>query len=1200
MAIDSGTKEQSHKEHRSRQSGAKADKKKRDTSQNGKKQNPKAFAFSSTVKAKRLQSRSVEKEQRRLHVPTIDRSYGEQPPYVVLVHGPPKVGKSLLIKSLVKHYTKHNLPEVRGPITIVSGKQRRVQFVECPNDINGMIDAAKFADLALLLIDGSYGFEMETFEFLNILQVHGFPKVMGVLTHLDKFKDVKKLKKTKQHLKHRFWTEIYDGAKLFYLSGLIHGKYVKREIHNLARFISVMKFHPLSWRTAHPYVLVDRFEDVTPPEKVRLNNKCDRNVTLYGYLRGCNMKKGTKIHIAGVGDYSLAGMTGLADPCPLPSAAKKKGLRDKEKLFYAPMSGLGDLLYDKDAVYININDHFVQFSNVDEKGEATNEGKHEDVGVALVKSLQNTKYSVDEKLEESFINLFSRKPNLLSNAQSDGKDTYESREEIRMIEPLEEYQSREAIKGDGSAEESNAEDSDGSESESSDKNEAARKDASDQDANLKDHLKEHVEFHGGRSRRKVIFGNDLDHNDMEDSDFEAEDDGDDNNDDDIQASSGSDSEEDEDVHETDDEIGNIAKWKESLVERTSSRQTINLMQLVYGKSTSMPTTSINEHDSSVDDESDGDDFFKPKGEVNKKHGGIEGGNWNIEDCSKFTNYSNLKDWKEEKLREGIRDRFVTGDWSKASQRNQAAEAKVLDDDAVYGDFEDLETGEKHDGNHTDDASSDVNHKEDDLAKEERRLKKLALRAKFNAQFDGAESSEEELESKHEGKSGRDQSKESGYFDKLKDEIELRKQMNIAELNDLDDATRLEIEGFRTGTYLRLEVHDVPYEMVEYFDPCHPILVGGIGLGEENVGHMQARLKRHRWHKKVLKTSDPIIVSIGWRRYQTIPVYAIEDRNGRHRMLKYTPEHMHCLAMFWGPLAPPNTGVVAFQNLLNNQAQFRITATAVVLEFNHASRIVKKLKLVGHPCKIFKNTALVKDMFTSDLEIARFEGAAVRTVSGIRGQVKKAAKEEIGNQPKKMGGQPKEGIARCTFEDKIKMSDIVFLRAWTQVEVPQFYNPLTTSLQPRDKTWQGMKTTAELRREHNIPIPVNKDSLYKPIERKLKKFNPLVIPKSLQAALPFASKPKDIPIRGRPLLENRRAVVMEPHERKVHALVQHLRLIRNEKMKKRKLKDDKKRKETEVQKAKEEQLSKKRQREERRERYREQDKLKKKIRRNAED
>lgn len=75
-----------------------------------------------------------------------------------------------------------------------------------------------------------------------------------------------------------------------------------------------------------------------------------------------------QVHIAGVGDYPLVGVSALADPCPLPSAAKKKGLRDKEKLFYAPMSGLGDLLYDKDAVYINIHDRFVQFS----KGDETN------------------------------------------------------------------------------------------------------------------------------------------------------------------------------------------------------------------------------------------------------------------------------------------------------------------------------------------------------------------------------------------------------------------------------------------------------------------------------------------------------------------------------------------------------------------------------------------------------------------------------------------------------------------------------------------------------------------------------------------------------------------------------------------------------------------------------------------------------------
>ena len=89
----------------------------------------------------------------------------------------------------------------------------------------------RIVDLVLLLIDGIYGFEMETFKLLNILQFYGFPKVIGVLTHLYKLKDVKKLRKTKQRLKHCFWTEIYDSVKLFYLSGLIYEKYLKREIH---------------------------------------------------------------------------------------------------------------------------------------------------------------------------------------------------------------------------------------------------------------------------------------------------------------------------------------------------------------------------------------------------------------------------------------------------------------------------------------------------------------------------------------------------------------------------------------------------------------------------------------------------------------------------------------------------------------------------------------------------------------------------------------------------------------------------------------------------------------------------------------------------------------------------------------------------------------------------------------------------------
>ncbi|XP_026411520.1 ribosome biogenesis protein bms1-like [Papaver somniferum] len=105
-----------------------------------------------------------------------------------------------------------------------SGNRRRIQFVECPNNMNGMTDAAKYADAVMLLIDtkygfaAKYGFEMETFEFLNLLQVHGTPKVMGVLTYLDKLKDENRRETTKMRLMQKFREQNYIRS-LFHLVG---------------------------------------------------------------------------------------------------------------------------------------------------------------------------------------------------------------------------------------------------------------------------------------------------------------------------------------------------------------------------------------------------------------------------------------------------------------------------------------------------------------------------------------------------------------------------------------------------------------------------------------------------------------------------------------------------------------------------------------------------------------------------------------------------------------------------------------------------------------------------------------------------------------------------------------------------------------------------------------------------------------------
>ena len=111
------------KEHRKRQAGPKANKKKTKKHEPSAERNPKAFTFNAHVKAARQFHRKQDVQTKRHHVPLVDRTPLEPPPYVVAVVGPPKVGKTTLINSLLKNFTRQHLSDVKGPITIVTGKR---------------------------------------------------------------------------------------------------------------------------------------------------------------------------------------------------------------------------------------------------------------------------------------------------------------------------------------------------------------------------------------------------------------------------------------------------------------------------------------------------------------------------------------------------------------------------------------------------------------------------------------------------------------------------------------------------------------------------------------------------------------------------------------------------------------------------------------------------------------------------------------------------------------------------------------------------------------------------------------------------------------------------------------------------------------------------------------------------------------------
>lgn len=621
---------------------------------------------------------------------------------------------------------------------------------------------------------------------------------------------------------------------------------------------------------------------------------------------------------------------------------------------------------------------------------------------------------------------------------------------------------------------------------------------------------------------------------------------------------------DTDDESSGDEEEQTTAWKTNIAQKAAinylrrERSVVNLQQLVYGTpGTGSMLVSEEEginalgNDSRDEDSDSDDEFFKLRDKskmtsASSKTMGDERSHLIREiqlgedDSSRKvpmdqTASFDMNAWLEDGedcLLESIRDKFVTGNWENGQG----------DAEEEFDDFEDLEAGERYGPNgevlEEDDSIAPAGMTDAEL-REYNAKKKSAQKSEFDEDYD-------ESKKGNVGKAN-DQQAENEYIDALKREKESRLKRNQEEFGFDGETSRLRYEGFRQGIYCRVRIDGIPSEFVESFDPTMPLVIGGLTPQETERGLIRCRFKKHRWHKKILKCNDPLVFSIGWRRFQSIPVFSTEDQNGRYRYLKYTPEHMHCQATFYGPQVPPNTGILAIQRLTGNIPGFRISATGVVLELDASSKVVKKLKLVGTPTKIFKNTAFISGMFNSDLEVSRFEGASIRTVSGLRGQVKKAIRE----------GQP--GCFRATFEDKILLSDIVFCRTWVPVEIKNYYNPVTSLLcKSGADGWRAMKPKAQLHVETETPIEVNPDSIYKPIERKIRTFNKLRIPKSVEASLPYSSKHKDETKRRKKSYMSKRAVVMEADEKKKYTFVQAINTIRNEKRAKRKEKNSERR------------------------------------------
>lgn len=693
---------------------------------------------------------------------------------------------------------------------------------------------------------------------------------------------------------------------MFDFMGTMNNKYRKHEVQRLSLHVGRVKFRPLTWRNTHPYVLVDRVEDVTAAEDMDAD---ERTVALYGYVRGSHLKSSQTVHLLGGGDFPISSAMQLPDPCSGNPANTHTTLsRKRDALLYAPMTNVGRVSMDTAGeLYIELKE--VHYSKPDTLAYAgaADRGVERSAGqggaaadpMDMIRELQDA---------QAIATARGKHLTMWGGSAVDRNTTAVEGEE-------------EEDWGEEPAEDEDQEEDDEDREEGSDSDQEDEEEDEDNDGDDEPEEEEEEEEETAPVRRSAISAGHV-------------------------PSSYPSSAPTASVH---------AAHAAGPGARTAIAVDEDIMVRIYGPLwATAGTSSSSVRGSAADDvpdagDSDSDDLFAP---VSRKR---DAKDINALDSNRIHHHpaqSNNKDIvmvRGKGLARGVvKQRFVT-----AGYGEQAITAEGADGEETAGDWEDLEAigGGARPARRgaQDDEEEDEEAHNDKLDAELRAMhagRKAAFKASFDSKYDqqkDGEVAESDEDPAAGPKDNEDEAEAADSFLTLQAAaLASQAARNASAFREDSDLHKGAYIGFKQGAYVRILLR-TPKTILSAFSPARPIILGGL-MGSEvhGMGYTVARVKRHRWTKGVLKSNDPLVLSVGWRRYQTMPVYHMIDENQRSRFLKYTPEHMHCLVCFYGPLVPPNSAIFGYKAYTEPNAAFRIALTGVVLEQHSAPVIVKKV------------------------------------------------------------------------------------------------------------------------------------------------------------------------------------------------------------------------------------------------------------------
>ncbi|GAB0091738.1 Pre-rRNA-processing protein TSR1 homolog [Sergentomyia squamirostris] len=227
-------------------------------------------------------------------------------------------------------------------------------------------------------------------------------------------------------------------------------------------------------------------------------------------------------------------------------------------------------------------------------------------------------------------------------------------------------------------------------------------------------------------------------------------------------------------------------------------------------------------------------------------------------------------------------------------------------------------------------------------------------------------------------------------------------------------------GVPAGLYVTIHIRGVSGALWEAFRSTGPdsenFIVYGLLPHEHRMSVVNCVLRRTPDSVIPLESKEKLIIQCGYRRFITNPIFSEHTHGNKYKFEKFFRPNEIVVASFYAPIQYPPATVMCFRP--NPDSSVSLVAAGTLLSCDSNRVVLKRIRLSGHPLKIYKDCAVIRFMFFNREDVNYYKPIKLRTRCGRMGHIR----ESLGTH----------GHMKCRFDGQLKSFDTVYLQLYKRI------------------------------------------------------------------------------------------------------------------------------------------------------------------------